>query len=339
MVKQPRVTMKDIADATGYSVNTVSRALRNDGLISEETRNEIQQIAGEMKYIRNSAASSLRSGRSHTVAVVVNDLTNQHFCHLLSRMDSELRAAGYSLMILCMHLDDTLASQLVQTAISLSVDGVFYFPNMDHRTPIQLLSSNGIPFVLIDREVAGIEADVVRCDDRMGGYIAGQHLISLGHRKFLFLSGVDMSSSQRDRHAGFMQAVNEAGIDAGAVRTVPGEAVERAVAEGSVWELLQPVDYTAIVSFRDEISYLALKDLQQRGCRIPEDVSLISFDHLCGENPTLPPVTSIFTAEKNIAEEAVRLLLRKMDKPDLPVTKIILPVKIFEEETTGAAKS
>lgn len=338
LMKSSRVTMKDIADAAGCSVNTVSRALRGDSLISPETRAEIQRIAEDLKYIRNSAASSLRSGRSHIVAVVVNDIRNYHFCHLLSRMDSDLRAAGYSLMILCMHLDDTLASQLVQAAVSMSVDGVFYFPNMDHKTPVQLLENNRIPYVLIDREVAGVEADVVRSDDRLGGYLAGKHLLSLGHRKFLFLSGVEQSSSQWDRLDGFMQALDEENVSRSCARVIPGEDVEQAVAGGRIWELLEPVDYTGIVSFRDEVSYLVLKDLQQRGWKIPEDVSLISFDHLCAENPTLPPVTSIYTKDKNIAEEAVKLLLQKMDSPDLSPVKAILPVCIYDEGTTGVPR-
>lgn len=335
-MKSSRVTLKDIAAATGFSVNTVSRALRNDSLISEDALTEIQRVAGEMHYIRNSAASSLRSGRSHIIAAVVNNLHNQHFCHLLSRMDAELRSAGNSLMILCMYQDDSLASQLVQTAISLNVDGIFYFPSYEHKTPIQIMENNHIPYVLIDREVAGVEADLVRCDDLQGGYLAGQRLLALGHRKFLFLSGLEQSSSQQDRLKGFLQALEEAGLFRSAVRIVPGEAVEPAVSSGTVWNLLQPVDYTAIVSFRDEVAYLVLKDLQQRGYRIPEDLSLISFDHLCGENPTLPPVTSIYTARQNIAEEAVRLLLQRLDDPDAAPTKIILPVQIFEEQTAGA---
>lgn len=335
-MKSSRVILKDIANATGFSVNTVSRALRNDRLISERTRSDIQRVAAEMHYIRNSAASSLRSGRSHIIAAVISDLHNQHSCHLVSRMDAELRSAGYSLMILCMHQDDSLASQLIRAAISLNVDGIFYFPNYDHIAPIHLMESNRIPYVLIDREVAGVEADLVRCDDRQGGFLAGQRLLTLGHRSFLFMSGVEQSSSQQDRLRGFLQALEEAGLSRSSVRIVPGDAVEDAVSKSTVWNLLEPVDYTAIVSFRDEVSYLVLKDLQQRGYRIPENLSLISFDHLCGENPTLPPVTSIYTAEKNIAEEAVHLLLQRLDDPDAAPTKVILPVRIFEEQTVGA---
>ena len=107
-MKAGRTTLKDISNACGYTVNTVSRALRNDPHLPESTRVLIQDTANSMGYIRNSMASSLRSGRSHIVAVIVNDLHNQHFCDLLNRMDRELRKADYNLMILCMQLDDSL---------------------------------------------------------------------------------------------------------------------------------------------------------------------------------------------------------------------------------------
>ena len=195
-MKAGRTTLKDISNACGYTVNTVSRALRNDPHLPESTRVLIQDTANSMGYIRNSMASSLRSGRSHIVAVIVNDLHNQHFCDLLNRMDRELRKADYNLMILCMQLDDSLAEKLIHTAISLGVDGILYFPNFGQRHYIEYMTGNDMPFVLLDRRVNDVEADTVRCDDLQGGYLAGQHLAALGHRRFLFLSGVEKSSSQ-----------------------------------------------------------------------------------------------------------------------------------------------
>ena len=211
-MRRVRTTLKDIANACGYSVNTVSRALRGDKRLSKATRSLIQETARSMDYIPNTMASSLRSGRSRMIAVIVNDLHNQHFCDLLNRMDRELRKADYNLMILCMQLDDSLAEKLIHTAISLGVDGILYFPNFGQRHYIEYMTGNDMPFVLLDRRVNDVEADTVRCDDLQGGYLAGQHLAALGHRRFLFLSGVEKSSSQMDRFNGFLQAIRENGI-------------------------------------------------------------------------------------------------------------------------------
>ena len=334
MNNNTRITMKDIAVECGYTVNTVSRALRDDPRLPESTRTQIQQLAMQMGYIRNSMASSLRSGRTNIIAVIVNDLHNQHFCDLLNRMDQELRKVNYNLMILCMQLDDSLAEKLVHTAISLSVDGILYFPNFDHKKQLEYMMSNHMPFVLLDRRVDQLEADTVRCDDHQGGYLAGKHLADLGHRRFLFLSGVSDNSSQIERLSGFLQAVREAGVPEENIRIIPGVQVEDALSHNSIGQLLYPMDYTAIVSFRDEVSYPVMHILQEQGVSIPRDISIVSFDNLRAENPSRPALTSIYT-DQSIAEIGVKLLLERIDDPSLPPRSIVLPVRIFDGGTTA----
>ena len=339
MINDYRITMKDIAGKCGYTVNTVSRALRDDPTLPESTRSLIQSTAREMGYIRNSMASTLRSGHSNIIAVIVNDLHNQHFCDLLNRMDQELRKENYNLLILCMQLDDSLAEKMVHTAISLSVDGILYFPNYDHKKYLEYMISNRMPFVLLDRRVEHLEADSVRCDDWQGGYLAGNHLADLGHKKYLFLSGVSKNSSQIERLGGFLQAIHERNIPESSVRIVPGEEIEAALANGSFDEYLFPLDYTAIVSFRDEVSYQVLHVLYEKGISVPEDISLISFDNLSAENPALSKLTSIYTAKDNIAVIGVKLLLERIKDSSLPPRNVILPVRIYDEGTTAPPRN
>ena len=338
-MKSNRITLKDIAIACGYSANTVSRALRDDRRLSDATRSLIRETADRMGYIPNTMASSLRSGRSRMIAVIVNDLHNQHYCDLINRMDRELRAQGYTLMILCMQLEDELAEKLIHTAISLSVDGILYFPSFGQRHYIEYMTANRMPFVLLDRRVSELDADTVRCDDELGGYLAGQHLARLGHRHFLFLSGVDLSSSQIDRLNGFRSAMREYEIPENAVRVIPGRRVEDALAQNRLADLIFPASYTAIVSFRDEVAYPVINALRAHGLSIPKDVSLISFDNLCAENPALPPVTSIYSAQENIAELGVRMLLERIEDPALPPRNVVLPVRVFGLRSRGAVLS
>lgn len=334
-----RVTLKDVANECGYTANTVSRAMRNDSRLPECTRQIIRETAARLGYIPNKMASSLRSGKSHVVAVIVNDLHNQHFCQMLGKMDAELQSAGYSLLILCMQLNEELAQQLINTAISLSVDGILYFPHLRSQTPIKSMLDSHIPFVLLDRRVEDFTVDTVRCDDENGGYIAGNYLAELGHRKYLYLSGLDISSSQIDRLAGFKRAMKEHGIPEENIRIIPGEIAEDALSNGRIADLLYPLDYTAMVSFRDELAYPAVNALRTRGISVPEDISVISFDNLSGGNPNLLPLTSIYAEEIDVAGEGVRTLLERIDDPNLSARTKILPVRIFNENaTTGRVK-
>ncbi len=330
-----RITLRDVASACGYTVNTVSRALREDPRLPESTRRKIRLTAVRMGYIRNSLASTLRSGKSGNIAVIVNDVHNLHFCHMLTTMDKELRKAGYNIMVLCMGLNEELGEHLIRSAISQSVEGILYFPYLGNRSHIEIMEKNHMPFVLLDRRVRDIVADSVRCDDRQGGYLAGEHLAKLGHRKYLFLSGENRSSSQIDRLEGFMQAMHEYRIPEDSIRVVPGEKVETALAEGWLKDLLFPIDYTAIVSFRDEVSYPVMLELTGMGLGIPGDISIVSFDHLRGEAPYLPKLTSIFAEGGSVAAEGVRLLLSRIAAPGLEPRVIVLPVTLFDEGTTA----
>ena len=336
-MRKERITLKDIAAACGCSANTVSRALRDDQRLADATRTHIKETAQEMGYIPNHMATTLRSGRSRMIAVIVNDLRNQHYCDLINRMDRDLRERNYNLMILCKQLDESLAGELIHKAISLSVDGILYFPGFGQREYLDYMRKNHMPFVLLDRRVSDTEADIVRCDDEQGGYLAGSHLCSLGHRHFLFLSGVERSSSQIDRLGGFKRALQDNGIPEKNVRIISGEDVEEAMEHHNTWKLLKPLDYTAIVSFRDEVSYPVMNDLREHGISIPKDVSIISFDSLRRENPSRPYLTSIYTTDSNIASLGVKMLLERIEEPDLPARSMILPVKIYEEGTTGPA--
>jgi len=330
-----RITLRDVAGACGYTVNTVSRALRGDPRLPESTRAKIREAAVGMGYIRNSLASTLRSGRSGNIAVIVNDVHNLHFCNMLTVMDSELRQAGYNIMVLCMGLNEELGEHLIRSAISQSVDGILYFPYMNNRSHIEIMQKNNMPFVLLDRRIQDIVTDNVRCDDRQGGFLAGVHLAGLGHKKYLFLSGENRSSSQIDRLEGFMQAMSEYGIPESNIRVVPGEKVEAALADSTLRELLFPLDYTALVSFRDEVSYPVMLELADMGLEIPKDISIVSFDHLRGDIPYLPKLTSIFSEGQSVASNGVRLLLNRIEHPDLPPQVIVLPVRLFDEGTAA----
>ena len=328
-----RITLRDVASACGYTVNTVSRALRGDLRLPESTREKITRTALQMGYIRNSLASTLRSGKSGNVAVIVNDVHNLHFCRMLATMDSELRKAGYNIMVLCMGLNEELGEHLIRSAISQSVDGILYFPYLNNRSHIEIMRKNRVPFVLLDRRIRDVVTDSVRCDDREGGYLAGVHLAEMGHKKYLFLSGENRSSSQVDRLDGFLQAMREYGIPEDGVRIIDGEKVEAYLAESRLGELLYPLDYTAVVSFRDEVAYPVMLELEKIGLEVPRDISVVSFDHLRGDIPYLAKLTSIFADGESVAANGVRLLLDRIAAPDAPPRVLVLPVRLFDKGT------
>ncbi|HNX61121.1 MAG TPA: LacI family DNA-binding transcriptional regulator [Candidatus Limiplasma sp.] len=334
MTDQHRATLQDIARACGYSANTVSRALRNDNRLPLETRNVIVQTASAMGYIRNSSASTLRSGTSRTVAVIVNDISNPYYSNMLSEMDALLQQKDYHIMILCTQVNDDLAEKMIHIAISRSVDGILFFPH-NNAGHIECMQRAGVPFVLLDRWIKGVTVDTARCDDEMGGRLAGEHLAALGHRKMIYLAGPNVNSSQQDRQAGLMSALEKAGLPADSLKVIPWKPFFQKPQPGELLSVLEPIDYSAMITYNDELAYYCMNDLRLRGVRVPEDVSMISFDHIRRGHAYLPPLTSVTADGPGVAETAVKLLLNRIDHRDLPPQIVVVPVRIYDEETTA----
>ena len=332
-----RVTLKDIAAKTGYSVNTVSRALRGDPRLSESTREKIRQTADEAGYIKNNFASTLRSGTSHLIAIVVNDICNSHYSYVISDMERCLRMEGYDILILCSSKDggeNLSGSHIIQIAVTQSVDGILYFPYQHDHASIDFMNRAGIPFVLVDRKIEGIAADVVCCDDYAGGRLAAEHFLSLGHRRFLYIQGPAYSSSQSLREQGFTETLTEHGIPSQDIHFFPDENLMKNDICEKLIHKIQSEQITAVLVFRDEMAYLFMNQLYRDGLRIPRDLSVIGFDNLYGPFPYLQPLSSIFCPEDcSLGAEAARLLLRRIKNPEADVQEIIFPVKLYQNGT------
>ncbi len=329
-----RVTLKDIAEKCGYSVNTVSRALRGDTRLPADTLQRIRQAADETGYVRNSLASSLRSGKSNMVAIIIEELKNQHYSYLVNQLGLFLNQHGYGIMILSTALEEDSEKQIARYALSHSVDGVIFFPNSNSQASARLLEKNHIPMVLVDREIDNFQADIVRPDDYQGGYLAGEILAKQGHREICYLAGPLKNGSQPLRQSGFLAALSHYGISREQIRIISHRQTFAAIRFATLKELLLPVDYTAIFSFNDEIAYYAMICLQENGVRIPGNISIIGFDNIRRHFPYLPLLSTI-GEEKNagMASIAVRLLLERMKNPGLPPRQEILPVVFYDGGT------
>lgn len=333
-----RVTLKDIADACGVSVNTVSRVLRGDTRLSEETSQKVRNTANELGYIRNNLASSLRKRKSNLIAIIIDDIKNQYYTEIIAQVNELLKAQGYNVIILCTDKDGASNMEIMETALSHYVDGILSFPQMYDQQMVQRSLQAHTPIILVGRDLPDMPADSVRCDDFAGGYLAGKILTDYGHRRLLYLAGPLDNGAQPLRQEGVLAALRDTGIPEENIRIIPSAEFLAAVEEDRVRELLFPVDYTAILSFNDQMAYYAMNCLRSRKTHIPEDVSIIGFDNLTASIPYLMQLSSISCKPENsLGIAATRLLLTRLQDPSLPVRKEILPVELFEGGTIGFA--
>lgn len=331
--KKP-VTLKDIAADTGFSITTVSHALRDMSDISEATKSIIRDRANALGYIGNASASSLRSGFSKTVAVLLGDLSNPHFSFMAKEIELLLRQSGYSAFFMNTNENEDVERSALMLALSKQVDGIILCPTQNNSSSdnLRFLLNTHTPCVLIGRHFTDISVSCVACDDRKGGYLAGNHLLQRGHRHILYVDTPFKNSSAVERREGFLQALQESS-EAVRFSVIPfdesGEYIKALVAP-------QKNPYTAIIAFNDLIAWDILCRLPAYGLRVPEDISLVGFDNIHSCLPLPFPLTSVSSSKIRMPRKAVELLMEQIRNPAIPATRLILDVELIDRNSVLA---
>ena len=334
MGRNKTVTLRDIAEATGFSINTVSHALKEKTDISKETRALIQKTAQDMGYIGNASASFLRSGISKTIAIILGDISNPHFSIMVREIEAYIRGFGYTPFILNTDEDEGNEYDAILSAAQKNVDGIILCPVQKSRDNIHFLQKTGIPFVLIGRRFADEDADYVVCDDENGGYIAAKYLLQLGHRDILFLTAPAHISSSSERLHGFRRAFEEMGA---AFRP---ELVYSGSSQAGGWgDLLSEArkshpEVTAVLAFSDLIAWESILAFKNMGLRVPEDISVMGFDDIQSRFRFPVLLTTVSSSKRTMATAAAELLLQKIQGE--AKEQIVLKTKLIIRESTRA---
>ena len=331
-----RVTITDIARKSGHSPGTVSKALKNMRGVSPGTREEIMRVAEQEGYIVNAQASALRSGHSRTIGIIITDIANPLFSILIKLCIDALERQGYRAIVMPTEEDADREEQAVVAAIRQNVDGVLLCPTQKSAEGVALLRRNKVPFVLIGRRYHDDgEMDYVVCDDRNGGYLAGRHLVELGHRRMLIVVPNDSLSSAQERLEGFSMALNEAGLALDPRWILRSEATGQGIGQRVLKKLRECPGITALFSFSDYITWEIIYALNAAGIDVPGDISIVSFDNVQSRLCFPPPLTTVHYPKLEVAEQSVKLLLERIAKPDAPWQHIVNESHIVIRSTTA----
>jgi len=332
--KPRRCTLLDIAQRTGFTVNTVSRALKDKSDISVATREQIKAIADEMGYVRNRAASSLRSGRTKTIGVIVGGMSNPFYGIMTDAIQNAAAEHGYSILIFCSrdHIETEL--RMVETALSYQVDGILLFPCADSALTIKRLKAVGMPYALMARHLGRDEDDYVVCDDEEGGYLAARHLLEAGHTRLGFLSSFNVIYSSERRIHGFYRALDEFGIprENGLTACCSG-----GVGAGQQLDYWRQIGVTGMFVFCDEEAWRAVSYLQAQGHSIPRDMAIVGFDNIQGRLPIPAPLCSVEYNITGMAQSGIDLLRSRIHQSDLPPQHVVYPPSLVCRCSCGSA--
>lgn len=324
-----RVTLRDIAQATGYSVNTISKALRDMPDLSSQTKAVIQETARNMGYVMNDMASALRSGYSGVLALIVSDISNPFFGILCKEIEQQAAKYHYTVIVFNTEEQEAREEQAIRTALSKNVDGILLTPSQHSTKSIELLIQWKKPCVLIGRHFSQLPTDAVLFDDENGGYLAGKHLIEQGYRRILMLNAPH-NSSAIDRARGFNRALAEANVSG---KTITLDSPLGGISQILAQEYAQ-YHFDAIFAYSDLLAMEAVTCLQQMGIA-PQSIGIVGFDDIQSRLALPFPLTSVSAGKAAFGDALVSLLMSRIDgsTQESPIQKI-LPTQLIIRSST-----
>jgi LacI family transcriptional regulator len=302
-----------VARAAGVSQSTVSRALRGDPRVREETRRRVDEAARRLGYVPNSLASGLVSRSTRTISVIVSDLTNPFFPSLLTPIYDELQIMGYRVVLFTERTDIPTGQESLRRLLDRSIDGVLVTTaTLESRFAAELQRS-GLPMVLLNRYIDGLDVDRVISDNFGGAVIGGRHLLELGHRRLGIVRGPSNTSTSRDRTAGLLDVLAKNGITQDPALIREGAYSHQSGYQHTRELLRLPDPPTAIVCGNDVVAFGALDAALSLGVRVPQDVSILGFDDIPMASWEVFQLSTLRQPIGDMARAAVRMLAERIE--------------------------
>lgn len=327
--RKSAATIYDIARHLGVSPSTVSRALNKPGRINVKTEQRIRQAAAELNYRINPMARALPTGRTHTLGLILTDITNPVYFPLVRGAERITAAAGYTLVLAESQESGAQEAESAQRLLQ-SIDGLVLVASRLDDERIRALA-NLKPLVLVNRVVDGLPAVVP--DVLAGIRDALDHLASLGHTSLAFLSGPSASWMSRLRWETLLDEAPRRGmtlveIGPGVPTLDGGEQGLRRVRASGV---------TAVVAYNDLMAIGLLRACRRAGIDVPSRLSIVGFDDIFGSDFTTPPITTVRTPLDLVGEEAVHRVLAALGDDESPAPRRIGAEFVRRESTAAPA--
>jgi len=327
-----RVTINDIARATGVAASTVSRALTRPGRVNQVTRERIEAAARDLNYVPNPQSRALTSGQTETVAVLVSDITNPFYFPLIRGAQYQLKAAGYAQLLIDTEDSGHLETHLLHK-MRLTYDGAILASSRLSERELAAVAEE-MPIVTVNRNVRGVQSVVI--DSPAGIGQAAEHLISLGHRDIVYAAGPEVSWANEARWRAMKAAMTHHGLVAKKIGPFPAAQVSGSAAGDS----LLNTGATACIAFNDLLAIGILIRLQERGVRVPDDVSVVGCDDIFGADFCHPPLTTLTAPIELAGRMAVSMLLTRLTEGSTRTARqsVVLPTHLTVRESTGPVR-
>ena len=331
-------TMKDIARRTGLGLATISSYF-NGGNVREKNRIKIEEAIEELHYEVNEVARGLKTNATKTIGVVIPELNNTFCAEIITGMEDILRSHGYATIVCDCRTDRELEREAVDFLVRRRVDGIINMPVDEEGNHLKKFQKTGKPIVLIDRKIQGISCDSVLVDNKRAAEDAVQCFIQKGHRNIGIIGGPEGIFTAQERLAGYCKALNEVGIPVRESLIFHGDYTIQGGVRGLEELVQRNPDMTAVLVTNYEMTMGAMIGINELGIRIPEQLSLITFNDSSIALHHVPQLTAIDINPWQLGAEAVRQLKLYSDSPMDMVSKVLVPHRLVLRDSCAPLPS
>lgn len=306
-----RRSIRDVAQVAGVSVGTVSNVLNGRAVVADATRVRVQEAILALGFVRNESARQLRAGRSRTIGLVVMDIANPFFTDLVAGAEEVAQADGGAVIICNSHHDLDHEQRLLAMLEEQRVLGLLLSPLADGGHQLREMVGRGTPVVLVDRVTGTQGLCSVSVDDVLGGRLALEHLVGLGHTSIAFVGGPMTIEQVTQRLAGAQQVADRPGVRLRVEETSALSVDEGRLAAGRLLSGRRRPP-TAVFCANDLLALGVLQETTRRGVSVPDDLAIVGYDDIDFAAAAAIPLTSVRQPRAELGRSATRLLLAEV---------------------------
>lgn len=336
-----KVSLKDIAQRAGVSTALVSYVLNGkekETRVGEAIARKIREIARELNYQPNHLAKSLRSGRTHTIGLIIADISNPFFANIARVVEDEAKRNGYTVIIGSCDENADKSWDLLNVLIARQVDGFIIVSCEGSENQVHHLKERNIPFVLLDRHFPDIQTDFVATNNFKASYDAGIHLIRGGYERIGLIAYKSEMYHMVERIRGYKHALadNNIAFDPNWLKQVRFETMETEVKIAIDEILASDHKVEAVIFATYGLAINGLKYINELRLKVPSDLAIVSFGQAEVFDLYYCPITYLRQPLEMLGKTAVEYLLKKLKNPEEGMKQILMEAKLIAHDSSMA---
>lgn len=332
----PRPTLRTIADKLGVSTATVSLAMRDSAKISPRTRERVKAALTDLGYVYQRGAAGLRTSRTYTVGVIVNDISDPFFSTLLASLEHELAKAGRTVFLCNTNESVPRQTEFIRRMSEYSADGIIVSPAIGSAPEDFNPALAGMPpLVFVSRTMTELGFDYVINSDHTASTLAMRHLIDLGHRRIALIGGDPSVTPFKERVRGYRESLVEAGIefDPALIRsTLPSRL---AGFEAAQWISELKPRPSAAACYNDAVALGLMAGLQRIGLHPGRNFALVGDGDVEEASMVNPGLTVTAVSRDEMGRRAAATLIARMENPERPLERVVLLPELIVRESSA----